>query len=55
MAATALATPQRRPTRFALTERELQQYSLARAILTSAENQDGEERNCFELEISKTL
>ena len=45
-----IATP-----RFALTERELKEYSLSRAILTSAENQDGIERNCLELEISQTI
>jgi HK97 family phage major capsid protein len=44
--------------RFALTERELRQYSLARAILISADNQEGNERaecNCFELEVSQTI
>jgi len=45
--------------RFSLTERELREYSLARAILTSAENQEGSERraerNCLELEISETI
>jgi HK97 family phage major capsid protein len=45
-----IATP-----RFALTERELKEYSLSRAILTSAENQDGIESNCLELEISQTI
>ena len=49
---------QARP-RFSLSERELREYSLARAILTSAENQEGSERraekNCLELEISQTL
>jgi len=49
-AAERQATP-----RFSLTERELRQYSLSRAILTSAENQDGIERNCLELEISQTI
>jgi HK97 family phage major capsid protein len=45
--------------RFTLSQRELQEYSLARAILTSAENQEGSERraerNCLELEISETI
>jgi HK97 family phage major capsid protein len=45
--------------RFTLSERELREYSLARAILTSAENQEGSERraerNCLELEISETI
>ncbi len=56
--ATATVTPaaeKRATPRFALTERELKEYSLARAILTSAENQDGIERNCLELEISQTI
>jgi HK97 family phage major capsid protein len=61
--ATATAThsaAERRPTpRFALSERELKEYSLARAILVSAENQEGTERraerNCLELEISETI
>jgi HK97 family phage major capsid protein len=42
-----------------LSDRELREYSLARAILTSAENQEGSdrraERNCLELEISQTI
>lgn len=42
--------------RFDLTERELRNYSLARAILTSAENQEANStRNCFELEVSETI
>jgi HK97 family phage major capsid protein len=44
--------------RFDLTARELREYSLARAILTSADNQEGTERraeNCFELEVSQTI
>jgi hypothetical protein len=44
--------------RFPLTDRELRQYSLARAILVSADNQEGSERaerNCFELEVSQTI
>ncbi len=42
--------------RFELTERELQQYSLSRAILTSAENQEATmSRNCLELEISESM
>ena len=42
--------------RFTLTERELRQYSLDRAILTIAENQEANGmRNCFELEISQTI
>jgi HK97 family phage major capsid protein len=56
--ATATVTPaaeKRATPRFALTERELKQYSLSRAILVSAENQDGIERSCFELEISQTI
>jgi HK97 family phage major capsid protein len=58
MTATALATPsaaERRTTRFSLTERELKQYNLARAILTSAENLDGSEKTCFELEVSREI
>jgi len=58
--ATATATrPAAERPRFTLSERELREYSLARAILTSAENQEGGERradhNCFELEISQTI
>ena len=53
-AAERQATP-----RFSLTERELKEYSLSRAILTSSENQEGSDRraekNCFELEISQTI
>jgi HK97 family phage major capsid protein len=44
--------------RFTLTEKELREYSLARAILVSADNQEGSERaerNCFELEVSQEL
>jgi HK97 family phage major capsid protein len=49
------ATERQRP-RFALTERELRNYSLSRAILVSAENQEAtSSRNCFELEISQTI
>src|ERR1035438_240806 len=56
----AHSAAERRPTpRFALSERELKEYSLARAILVSAENQEGTERraerNCLELEISETI
>lgn len=47
--------PDRRTSRFALNERELQQYSLARAIIVAAENQEGIERNCFELEVSNSI
>jgi HK97 family phage major capsid protein len=62
MAATMTQHPteqhQARP-RFALSERELKEYSLARAIMVSADNQEGTdrraERNCLELEISQTL
>jgi HK97 family phage major capsid protein len=57
MATTAPAIGQQRP-RFSLTERELRQYSLARAILTISQNQEGSERaeqSCFELEVSETL
>ena len=58
MTTTATAPRQATP-RFTLSERELREYSLARAILTSAENQEGGERradhNCFELEISQTI
>jgi|GEM_PF-4505205 len=51
----AHSAAERRPTpRFGLSERELKEYSLARAILVSAENQEGcerrAERNCLELE-----
>jgi len=61
--ATATATrppaEQRAQPRFTLSQRELREYSLARAILTSAENQEGSERraerNCLELEISATI
>ena len=56
------AQRQERP-RFTLTERELRQYSLARAILVSADNQEGSERgagrgaerSCFEFEVSQTI
>jgi len=56
----AHSAAERRPTpRFALSERELKEYSLARAILVSADNQEGTdrraERNCLELEISQTI
>ena len=54
---TAQAIGQQRP-RFSLTERELRQYSLARAIIVSADNQEGSERaerNCFELECSQEI
>jgi HK97 family phage major capsid protein len=62
MAATATQHPQvierqARP-RFSLTEKELRNYSLARAILVSADNQEGSERaerSCFELEVSQTI
>jgi HK97 family phage major capsid protein len=54
-----IATAQRRVTpRFALNERELREYSLARAILISSDNQEGtdrSERNCLELEISNSI
>jgi HK97 family phage major capsid protein len=54
--ATVIPAAEKRATpRFALTERELKEYSLSRAILVSAENQDGIERNCFELEVSQTI
>jgi HK97 family phage major capsid protein len=59
--ATATRPPAERQAtpRFTLSERELREYSLARAILTSAENQEGSEqraeRNCLELEISQTI
>jgi HK97 family phage major capsid protein len=52
---------ERQPTpRFALSERELKEYSLTRAIIVSCENQEGTERraereNCLELEISQTI
>jgi HK97 family phage major capsid protein len=46
---------ERRPRRFTLTEREQRDYSLTRAILASAESQEGPERNCLELEISQTI
>ena len=59
MTATRPAVEHQARPRFSLSERELQEYSLARAILTSAENQEGSERraekNCLELEISQTL
>ncbi len=51
------AMERQRP-RFSLTERELHKYSLARAILVSADNQEGSdraERNCFELEVSQSI
>jgi hypothetical protein len=58
--ATATRPPaERQTTRFALSERELKEYSLARAIIVSCENQEGTERraerNCLELEISETI
>jgi HK97 family phage major capsid protein len=48
---------ERRPTpRFAISERELKEYSLTRAILTISENQEANGmRNCLELEISQTI
>jgi HK97 family phage major capsid protein len=58
MTATATATqqaPEKRTTRFTLSERELQNYSLARAILVGAENQEGLERQCFELDVSQEI
>jgi HK97 family phage major capsid protein len=58
MRSTAIAeqpASERRTIRFGLTEREQQEYSLARAILASAESQEGIERSCFELEISQTI
>jgi HK97 family phage major capsid protein len=59
MQATAAATAsEKRGTRFGLTEREQREYSLARAILTNAESQEGDRRaesNCFELEVSQTI
>ena len=49
----------RRQQRFGLNEREQREYSLARAILVCAENQEGAERggerNCLELEISRSI
>jgi HK97 family phage major capsid protein len=59
-ATAAHSAAERRPIpRFALSDRELKEYSLARAILVSAENQEGTERraerNCLELEISETI
>ena len=57
--ATRPAAERQASPRFTLSERELREYSLARAILTSAENQEGSERraerNCLELEISETI
>jgi hypothetical protein len=53
-AATETAERRQRP-RFSLTERELGEYSLARAILTSAQCREGKEENCLELEISEQL
>jgi HK97 family phage major capsid protein len=50
----ATADRQQRP-RFSLSPRELQEYSLARAILTSARCNEGAEENCLELEVSQTL
>jgi hypothetical protein len=42
--------------RFRLTERELKQYSLARAILTASENMEAKmDRMCFELEVSQEI
>jgi HK97 family phage major capsid protein len=61
--ATATATRpavehQARP-RFSFSERELKEYSLARAIIVSCEIREGSERraerNCLELEISETI
>jgi len=58
-AATQTPSEKRLTPRFTLTERELGQYSLARAIMTSAENQEGSERraerNCFEFEVSQEI
>ena len=52
---TAPTMGQQRP-RFFLSDRELQKYSLARGILTSAENQEANStNNCFELEVSESL
>jgi len=53
--AAKLAALQERP-RFTLTERELRQYSLSRAILTISENQEANGmKNSFELEVSETI
>jgi HK97 family phage major capsid protein len=50
-----LAASGERP-RFTLTERELRQYSLSRAILTISENQEANGmKNSFELEVSETI
>jgi HK97 family phage major capsid protein len=61
-ATAAPAAPERRPARFTLTERELKEYNLARAILTAAKNQEGTEKDsfqreedCFELSISREI
>jgi HK97 family phage major capsid protein len=52
--AAKLAALQERP-RFSLTERELREYNLGRAVLVSADNQDGADGHCFELEVSQTI
>jgi HK97 family phage major capsid protein len=62
MTATATATPEKRTTHFTLSERELREYSLTRAILTLIKNQEGSEKDsfqrredCFELSISNEI
>ncbi len=57
MATATTAEVQRRETpRFSLGERELRDYSLARAILISSKNQEATTQdNCLELEISEDL
>jgi len=61
-AAAAQSATQTRAARFTLTERELKEYSLSRAILTAAKNQEGAEKDsfqreedCFELSISQEI
>jgi HK97 family phage major capsid protein len=53
-APTATAERRERP-RFSFTERELAEYSLARAILTSAQRNEGGEQNSLEIEISDQI
>jgi hypothetical protein len=58
MATATASRPTAERPRFALTERDLRQY-LERAILTSADNQEGSSRRaesqCFEMEVSETI
>jgi hypothetical protein len=58
MATASTQAIERQRPRFSFSEKELRPYSLARAILVSADNQEGSERAeraCFELEVSQEI